>query len=38
MIWLSEYHHPSFGNNWDIMGYQPMIVNSFFLVVLAKKA
>ena len=38
MIWLSEYHLPSFGNNWDTMGYQPMIVNSFFLTVLAKKA
>jgi len=28
---------PSFGNIWDTMGYQPMIVNRLFLAVLAKK-
>jgi len=29
---------PSLGNIWDIMGNQPVIVNSLFLAVLAKKA
>jgi len=38
MIWLSEHHLPSFGNIWDTMGYQPVIVNTLFLSVLAKKA
>jgi len=39
MIWLSEHHlHlPSFGNIWDIMGYQPVIVNTLLLAILAKK-
>ena len=38
MIWLSEYHLPSFGNIWDIMGYQPMVVNLIFGPFLVKKA
>jgi len=29
---------PSFGNIWDNMGYQPVIVNTLFLAILAKKA
>jgi len=38
MIWFSKRHLPSFGNIWDNMGYQPAIVNTLFLAVLAKKA